>query len=101
MLARGLNTNTVFPLIEPPPHSTPASLTLVLLVTVNTSDPLSPAPTVAVTIVWQSWVTLLPLTVLWLEAVTGRGLGKLIFGLRITTAGGGQASVDRMISGRR
>ena len=40
-------------------------------------------------------VTLLPLTVLWLEAVSGRGLGKLIFGLRVTTAAGGRASLGR------
>jgi hypothetical protein len=38
-------------------------------------------------------VTLLPLTVLWLEAVTGRGLGKLIFRLRVTTSAGARASL--------
>ncbi len=42
-------------------------------------------------------VTLLPLTVLWLEAVSDRGLGKLLFGLRIRTADGREASLGRQL----
>jgi hypothetical protein len=59
-LANGLNTN-VAPSVDPP-HRTPLSLTLVPLVTVNTSEPLSPLPTLALTMVWQIWVMFVPLT---------------------------------------
>jgi hypothetical protein len=40
-------------------------------------------------------MALIPLTVVWLEAVTGRGAGKALFGLRVRAAGGGRASAVR------
>ena len=49
MFANGLNTNDR-PSVDPP-HSTPSSFTLVPLVTLNTSEPLSPPPTFAFTMV--------------------------------------------------
>ena len=76
-LARGLNTSVV-PSLEPP-HRTPFSLTLVPLVMVNTSAPLSPPPTVAETIVWQSCVMLVPLTLTFTQvALTGPWLQPVV-----------------------
>lgn len=40
-------------------------------------------------------MALIPLTVLWLEAVTGRGAGKAVLGLRLAAAAGGPASLAR------
>ena len=59
------------PLLDPP-QRTPSSRTLVPEVMVNTSDPLSPAPTVAETAVWQSWVMSDPLTLTFTQVLVTR-----------------------------
>ena len=42
-------------------------------------------------------MALMPLTVLWLEAVTGRGAGKGLAGLRVADRAGGPASLGRRL----
>lgn len=43
-------------------------------------------------------MAIMPLTVLWLEAVTGRGAGKGLLGLRVATADGGRAALGRRVA---
>jgi hypothetical protein len=42
-------------------------------------------------------MALIPLTALWLEAVSGRGAGKGLLGLRVTGASGGHAPLGRRL----
>ena len=47
-------------------------------------------PTIAMPV-----MALIPLAVVWLEAVTGQGAGKALCGLHVRAAGGGRASLSR------
>ncbi|MDB5297521.1 MAG: hypothetical protein JWO31_3504 [Phycisphaerales bacterium] len=43
-------------------------------------------------------MTLVPVTLMWLEAVSGRGAGKGVTGLRVASAAGGRAGLGRRLA---